>query len=167
MEQNSVSVEMTNIGSLMFKVELLQKTEDVTLTSPIPSGLQVEKTSPWMVHCGVHGKVPFSSTLENLKKGCPRNIPAPLHVFQPLTQQIGKILTNHVLHFILLNTDPYTIFYLSGKFDGGDVDVDGDLDVDVQDTLGHFVVHCHQARPLLVLGNTDGVGRIKLISSPV
>ena len=60
-----------------------------------------------------------------------------------------------------------TIFYLSGKFDGGDVDVDGDLDVDVQDTLGHFVVHCHQTRPLLVLGNTDGVGRIKLISSAV
>merc|ERR1712025_474555 len=55
----------------------------------------------------------------------------------------------------------------SGKFDGGDVDVDGDLDVDVQDTLGHFVVHCHQTRPLLVLGNTDGVGRIKLISSAV
>ena len=58
------------------------------------------------------------------------------------------------------------LFYFSGKFDGGDIDV-GQLDVDVQDTLGHFVVHCHQTRPLLVLGNTDGVGRIKLISSAV
>ena len=41
------------------------------------------------------------------------------------------------------------LFYFSGKFDGGDIDV-GQLDVDVQDTLGHFVVHCHQTRPLLV-----------------
>ena len=44
-------------------------------------------------------------------------------------------------------------------------DVARNLDIDVQDTLGHFVVHCHQTRPLLVLGNTDGVGRLKLISS--
>ena len=116
MEQNSVSVEMTNIGSLMFKVELLQKTEDVTLTSPIPSGLQVEKTSPWMVHCGVHGKVHFSSMLENLNKGCHPNIPPLPHVFLCLTLAKGTIqpiVINFGNHYLLLNFQPLVHFLIS------------------------------------------------------
>ena len=42
-----------------------------------------------------------------------------------------------------------------------------DLDIGVQDKLGHVVVHCHQTRPLLVLGNTSGAGTLKLASSSV
>ena len=32
---------------------------------------------------------------------------------------------------------------------------------------GDFIVHCHEARPLLVLGNVDGDGRLRCISSCV
>ena len=123
------------------------------------------KTFLWMVLCGVLGKVPFSSMLENLNKGCHPNIPPLPHVFLCLTLAKGTIqpiVIIFVNHCLLL-----TLFNFSGKFDGGDIDDDGHLDVDVQDTLGHFVVHCHQTRPLLVLGNTDGVGRLKLLSSAV
>ena len=30
---------------------------------------------------------------------------------------------------------------------------------------GEFVVHCHRNKPQVVLGNTEGVGRLKLVSS--
>ena len=39
-----------------------------------------------------------------------------------------------------------------------------DFDVGTVDA-GEFVVHCHRNKPQVVLGNTEGVGRVKLVSS--
>ena len=30
---------------------------------------------------------------------------------------------------------------------------------------GRFLIHCHKTRPTLVLGNTEGPGRLKLVTA--
>ena len=74
------------------------------------------KTFPWMVLCGVLGKVPFSSMLENLNKGCHPNISPLPHVFLCLTLAKGTIqpiVINFVNHCLLLNFQPLVHFLIS------------------------------------------------------
>ena len=42
-------------------------------------------------------------------------------------------------------------------------EIDG-FDVGTKDT-GDFLVHCHRDRPTVILGNTEGIGRLKLVSA--
>ena len=42
-------------------------------------------------------------------------------------------------------------------------EIDG-FEVDTKDT-GNFLVHCHRDRPTVILGNTEGIGRLKLVSA--
>ena len=42
-------------------------------------------------------------------------------------------------------------------------EIDG-FDVGTKDT-GDFLVHCHRNRPTVILGNTEGIGRLKLVST--
>ena len=40
----------------------------------------------------------------------------------------------------------------------------GNLDLQTIEK-GRFLVHCHKTRPTLVLGNTEGIGRLKLVTA--
>ena len=40
----------------------------------------------------------------------------------------------------------------------------GNLDLQTIDK-GRFLVHCHKTRPTLVLGNTEGIGRLKVVTA--
>ena len=42
-------------------------------------------------------------------------------------------------------------------------EIDG-FEVDTKAT-GNFLVHCHRDRPTVILGNTEGIGRLKLVSA--
>ena len=40
----------------------------------------------------------------------------------------------------------------------------GNLDLQTIEK-GRFLVHCHKTRPTLVLGNTEGIGRLKVVTA--
>ena len=69
MEESSVSVGMTSIGSLTLREELQTNKEGICLNLKSWAGRNlVTKTSPCLVHCGVLGKVLFSSVLQSQRK---------------------------------------------------------------------------------------------------